>query len=71
MSKDYKAKARHFYPDFRGSKRRFSHKIKWSVINKIRRHNYDWDLDRAEWAALKDKSSLRDMKQQIKENISN
>lgn len=42
-------------------------KLRWSYINKIRRHNFDRDLDRAELAGKREKASKADMERQINE----
>lgn len=40
-------------------------KLRWSYFNKLRRHNFDRDLERAELADKRDKASLKEMRQQI------
>mgnify|MGYP001109262298 CR=1 FL=1 len=69
MSKTLKQKVRHILYDKDGNLNlRVPFKLRWSYINKIRRHNLDRDLDRTELAGKRDKSSKADMKRQI-ENI--
>lgn len=49
MSKTFKQKVRHIFYDKDGNLNlRVPFKLRWSYINKIRRHNFDRDLDRAE-----------------------
>ena len=51
MSKTLKQKVRHIFYDKDGNLNlRVPFKLRWSYINKIRRHNFDRDLDRAELA---------------------
>lgn len=40
-------------------------KLRWSYFNKLRRHNFDRDLERAELTDKRDKASLKEMQQQI------
>ena len=41
-------------------------KLRWSYFNKLRRHNFDRDLERAELADKRDKASLKEMRQDRK-----
>lgn len=48
MSKTFKQKVRHIFYDKDGNLNlRVPIKLRWSYINKIRRHNFDYDEDRA------------------------
>lgn len=68
MSKTFKHKVRHIFYDKDGNLNlRVPIKLRWSYINKIRRHNFDYDEDRAQWVDTKDRTSKADMKNQIKE----
>lgn len=68
MSKTFKQKVRHILYDEDGNLNlRVPFKLRWSYINKIRRHNFERDLDRAELADKREKASNADMKRQIKE----
>lgn len=68
MSKTFKQKVRHIFYDKDGNLNlRVPIKLRWSYINKIRRHNFDYDEDRAQWVDTKDRASKADMKNQIKE----
>lgn len=68
MSKTFKQKVRHIFYDEDGNLNlRVPFKLRWSYINKIRRHNFERDLDRAELADKREKASNADMKRQIKE----
>lgn len=68
MSKTFKQKVRHIFYDKDGNLNlRVPIKLRWSYINKIRRHNFDYDEDRAQWVDTKDRTSKADMKNQIKE----
>lgn len=40
-------------------------KLRWSYFNKLRRHNFDRDLERAELSDKRDKASLKEMRRQI------
>ena len=64
MSKTLKQKVRHIFYDKDGNLNlRVPFKLRWSYINKIRRH----DLDRAELAGKREKASKADMERQINE----
>lgn len=66
MSKTLKHKVRHIFYGRDGKiNLRVPFKLRWSYINKIRRHNFDRDLDRAELADKREKASKADMKHQI------
>lgn len=68
MSKTFKQKVRHIFYDKDGNLNlRVPIKLRWSYINKIRRHNFDYVEDRAQWVDTKDRTSKADMKNQIKE----
>lgn len=68
MSKTLKHKVRHiFYGKDGKLNLRVSFKLRWSYINKIRRNNFDRDIDRAELADKREKVSKADMKRQINE----
>lgn len=68
MSKTFKQKVRHIFYDKDGNLNlRVPIKLRWSYINKIRRHNFDYDEDRTQWVDTKDRASKVDMKNQIKE----
>lgn len=68
MSKTLKQKVRHiFYDKDDNLNLRVPFKLRWSYINKIRRHNFDRDLDRAELAGKREKASKADMERQINE----
>lgn len=68
MSKTFKQKVRHIFYDKDGNLNlRVPIKLRWSYINKIRRHNFDYDEDRTQWVDTKDRASKADMKNQIKE----
>ena len=68
MSKTFKQKVRHIFYDKDGNLNlRVPIKLRWSYINKIRRHNFDYDKDRAQLVDTKDRASKADMKNQIKE----
>lgn len=68
MSKTFKHKVRHIFYDKDGNLNlRVPIKLRWSYINKIRRHNFDYDEDRTQWVDTKDRASKADMKNQIKE----
>lgn len=67
MSKTFKQKVRHIFYDKDGNLNlRVPIKLRWSYINKIRRHNFDYAEDRAQWVDTKDRTSKADMKNQIK-----
>ncbi len=40
-------------------------KLRWGYFNKLRRHDFDRDLERAELVDKRDKASLKEMRQQI------
>lgn len=66
MSKTLKHKVRHIFYGRDGKiNLRVPFKLRWSYINKIRRHNFDRDIDRAEIADKRDKASKADMNRQI------
>lgn len=68
MSKTFKQKVRHiFYDEDDQPNIQIPLKLRWSYINKIRRHNFDYALDRAELAGKREKASKADMKRQINE----
>lgn len=68
MSKTLKHKVRHiFYGKDGKLNLRVPFKLRWSYINKIRRHNYDRDIDRAALADRRDKASKVEMNRQIDE----
>lgn len=68
MSKTLKQKVRHIFYDKDGNiNLRVPFKLRWSYINKIRRHNFDRDLDRAELTCKREKASKVDMEHQINE----
>lgn len=68
MSKTFKQKVRHIFYDKDGNLNlRVPIKLRWSYINKIRRHNFDYDEDRAQWVDAKYRASKADMRSQIKE----
>lgn len=68
MSKTFKQKVRHIFYDKDGNLNlRVPIKLRWSYINKIRRHNFDYDEDRTQWVDAKDRASKADMRSQIKE----
>lgn len=68
MSKTLKQKVHHILYDEEGNLNlRVSFKLRWSYINKIRRHNLERDLDRAELAGKREKAGKADMKRQINE----
>lgn len=68
MSKTFKHKVHHIYYDKDGNLNiKLPLKLRWSYINKIRRHNLDYDLDRAELARKRNKANLKEMKRQIKQ----
>lgn len=68
MNKTFKQKVRHIFSDKDGNLNlRIPFKLRWSYINKIRRHNFDRNLDRAELADKREKASNADMKRQIEE----
>lgn len=68
MSKTFKHKVRHIFYDKAGNiNLRVPFKLRWSYINKIRRHNLERDLDRAELADKQEKASKADMKRQLKD----
>lgn len=68
MSKTFKQKVRHIFYDKDGNLNlRIPFKLRWSYINKIRRNNFDRDIDRAELADKREKASKADMKRQINE----
>lgn len=68
MGKTFKHKVRHIFYDKDGNLNlRVPFKLRWSYINKIRRHNLERDIDRAELVSKRDKASKADMKRQINE----
>ena len=68
MSKTVKQKVYHILYDEDGNLNlRVPFKLSWSYINKIRRHNLERDLDRAELAGKREKAGKADMKRQINE----
>lgn len=68
MSKTFKQKVRHIFYDKDGNLNlRVPFKLRWSYINKIRRHNLERGLDRAELAGKREKASKTDMNRQINE----
>lgn len=68
MGKTLKQKIRHILYDEDGNLNlKIPLRLRWSYINKIRRHNYDRDLDRAELADRREKVSNADMNNQINE----
>lgn len=68
MSKTLKHKVRHIFYDKDGNVNiRIPLKLRWSYINKIRRHNFDYALDRAELSNRRENASKVDMKHQIKD----
>lgn len=68
MSKTLKHKVRHiFYGKDGKLNLRVPFKLRWSYINKIRRHNFDRAEDRVLLTKTLDKISKVDMKRQIKE----
>lgn len=68
MSKTLKQKVRHIFYDKDGNLNlRVPFKLRWSYINKIRRHNLERDLDRAELAGKREKAGKADMERQINE----
>ncbi len=68
MSKTFKQKVRHIFYDTDGKLNlRVPFKLRWSYINKLRRHNYDRHIDRAELAEKRDKANKTDMKRQIED----
>lgn len=68
MSKTVKQKVYHILYDEDGNLNlRVPFKLRWSYINKIRRHNLERDLDRAELAGKREKAGKADMKRQINE----
>lgn len=67
MSNTFKQKIRHIFYNKDGELNlRIPLKLRWSYINKIRRHNYDRDEDRKLLSKCRDKISKTDMKHQIK-----
>lgn len=69
MSKTLKQKIRHiFYTEDGKINLKVPLKLRWSYINKLRRHNFDYDLDRAELVEKRNKANKSDMKQQL-ENL--
>lgn len=68
MGNTLKHKVRHIFYDEDGNLNlRIPFKLRWSYINKIRRHNLERDLDRAELADKREKAGKADMKRQITE----
>lgn len=68
MSKTLKHKVRHiFYGKDGKLNLRVPFKLRWSYINKIRRHNLERAEDRALLTKRLDKINKADMKHQIKE----
>lgn len=68
MSKTFKHKVRHILYDEDGNLNlRVPFKLRWNYINKIRRHNLERGLDRAELAGKREKAGKVDMKRQINE----
>lgn len=68
MSKTFKQKVHHILYDEDGNLNLcVSFKLRWSYINKIRRHNLERDLDRAGLAGKREKVGKADMKHQLKE----
>lgn len=68
MSKTLKQKIRHILYDEDGKLNlKVPLKLRWSYINKIRRHNYDRDLDRAGLADRREQARNADMNNQINE----
>lgn len=68
MSKTFKQKVRHIFYDKDGNLNlRIPFKLRWSYINKIRRHNLERGLDRAALAGKREKASKTDMNRQINE----
>ncbi len=58
MSKAFKHKVRHiFYDEDSNLNLRIPFKLRRSYINKIRRNNFDRDIDRAELADKREKAS--------------
>lgn len=67
MSKTYKHKTFHIYDLVEKGLRKLPLKLKWSHINKVNRHNLDWDIDRKELSLKREKIIEKDFKNQIKE----
>lgn len=68
MGNTLKHKVRHIFYDKDGKLNlRVPFKLRWSYINKIRRHNLERDLDRAELAGKREKAGKADIKRQINE----
>lgn len=42
-------------------------KLRWSYFNKLRRNNFDRDLERAELAEKRSKANLKEMRNQLNE----
>lgn len=70
MSKTYKHKTRHIFHLMEQGLRKLPPKLKWSYINKINRHNLDWDIEREELTSKKDKANKKNFLNQIEdENV--
>lgn len=70
MSKTHKHKTRHIFHLVEQGLRKLPSKLKWSYINKINRHNLDWDIEREEKSTKKDKINKKNFLNQIKnENL--
>ena len=68
MSRTFKHKVCHIFYNKHGKiNLRVPSKLRWSYINKVRRHNYDRDIDRAKLTKYRDKANIIDMERQIKE----
>lgn len=68
MSKTLKHKVRHIFYDNNGKLNlKLPFKLRWSYINKIRRHNFDYDIDRAILSEKRDKANKKDMNHQLEE----
>lgn len=70
MSKTLKHKIHHIFRDENGKiNLRLPLKLRWSYINRIRRHNFDCDLERAKRADKRDRENEIEMGQQIEDAL--
>lgn len=67
MSKTYKHKIPHVFHLEKQGLIKLPLKLKWSYLNKINRHNFDHDIERAELSSKRDNESKIDMINQIDE----
>lgn len=67
MSKTYKHKTRHIFHLEEQGLIKLPSKLKWSYLNKINRHNLDYDIERAKLSSKRDNESKIEMRNQIDE----